>query len=60
MTRTSPTKDLFLSNNRLEVFKSLSINNINIIARVSDGYINLNQLCKAGKKEFSEWKRNKK
>ena len=28
--------------------------------RESDGYINLNQICKAGGKEFSEWKRNKK
>jgi hypothetical protein len=25
-----------------------------------DGFINLNQLCKAGGKEFKEWKRNKK
>ena len=59
MTTVSLKNDQ-LPNNRLEVFKSLSINNINIIARISDGYINLNQLCKAGGKEFSEWKRNKK
>jgi hypothetical protein len=26
----------------------------------SDGYINLNQLCKAGEKEFKTWKENKK
>ena len=57
---TADLKNDQLPNNRLEVFKSLSINNINIIARISDGYINLNQLCKAGGKEFSEWKRNKK
>ena len=59
MTTVSLENDQ-LSNNRLEVFKSLSINNINIIARISDGYINLNQICKAGEKEFKEWKRNKK
>jgi len=38
----------------------LSLNRIPIISRKEDGYINLTALCKAGKKEFNEWKRNKK
>jgi len=38
----------------------LSLNSIPIISRKEDGYINLTALCKAGKKEFNEWKRNKK
>ena len=38
----------------------LSLNIIPIISRKEDGYINLTALCKAGKKEFNEWKRNKK
>ena len=33
---------------------------IPIISRKEDGYINLTSLCKAGNKEFNEWKRNKK
>jgi hypothetical protein len=52
-----------LPNNYIDIFKSdklLTLNNINIIARSSDGYINLNQLCKAAGKEFYEWKKNKK
>jgi len=53
-----------LSNNNLQVFKldndrSLQLQGINIIARQEDGYINLNQLCKAGSKDFRAWKRNK-
>ena len=38
----------------------LSLNSIPVISRKEDGYINLTALCKAGKKEFNEWKRNKK
>jgi hypothetical protein len=52
-----------LPNNCMEVFKShrlLTLNNINIIARSSDGYINLNQLCDAGNKRFRKWKEHKK
>ena len=54
-----------LSNNTIQPFKfnldqTLDLKNINIIARKEDGYINLNQLCQAGNKEFSEWKRSKK
>lgn len=40
--------------------KILCLNGVNILARKSDGYINLNQLCKAAGKDFKEWKRNKK
>ena len=52
-----------LSNNDNQIFKSdkvLSLNNINIISRLSDGYINLTQLCQAGKKNYFHWKENKK
>ena len=38
----------------------LSLNSIPIISRKEDGYINLTALCKAGKKDFKEWNRNKK
>ena len=37
MTRTSPTKDLFLSNNRLEVFKSNTQQQQNVLSKSSDG-----------------------
>ena len=40
--------------------KKLTLNGINIIQRNEDGYINLTALCKAGKKELKEWKRNSK
>ena len=40
--------------------KKLTLNGINIIQRKEDGYINLTALCKAGKKELKEWKRNSK
>jgi hypothetical protein len=53
-----------LSNNELQVLKPqldnvLSVNNVQIISRKEDGYINLNQLCKAGKKDFRAWKKTK-
>ena len=38
--------------------ENLKINDIEIISRKEDGYINLNQLCKAGNKEFYHWKEN--
>lgn len=38
---------------------SLVLNNITIISRSEDGYINVTQLCKAGGKEFKHWKENK-
>ena len=38
---------------------SLVLNNITIISRPEDGYINATQLCKAGGKEFKHWKENK-
>jgi len=40
---------------RSDFNKTLSLNDITIIARPSDGYINATQLCKAGNKEFSNW-----
>lgn len=44
---------------KLQLDKILSVNNVQIIARKEDGYINLNQLCKAGNKDFRKWKENK-
>ena len=62
---TAPLQKIQLSNNTIQIFKldnnkSLELQGINIIARKEDGYINLNQLCKAGGKEFREWKKIKK
>ena len=61
-TTTDYLENSQLSNIGDNIFKSnksLLLNNINIIARASDGYINLNQICKAAGKEFKEWKKNK-
>ena len=54
--------DLRSDKNNVSMIKDniLSLNSIPIISRREDGYINLTALCKAGKKEFKEWKRNKK
>ena len=38
----------------------LVLNNIEIISRKIDGFINLTAVCQAGKKDFKEWNRNKK
>jgi predicted GIY-YIG superfamily endonuclease len=40
--------------------KQLILNGVQIIARQSDGFINLNQLCKAGGKQIKRWKENEK
>ena len=37
----------------------LTLNDIEIIARKSDGFINATQMCKAGGKQFKHWKENK-
>ena len=37
----------------------LDIEGMNVICRVSDGYINATQLCKAGDRKYSTWKRSK-
>jgi len=34
---------------------SLTLNNINIISREKDNYINIIQLCQAGDKKFNDW-----
>ncbi len=50
-----------LPNNTTQLFKSdkaLILNNVNIIARSSDGYINATQMCKAGGKLFGHYKEN--
>jgi hypothetical protein len=55
-----------LPNNDNQIFKSVNsdktliLNSFSVIARKEDGYINLNQLCKAGGKDFRKWKRNDK
>jgi len=38
----------------------LVLNNIEITTRLTDGYINLTALCKAGNKEYFKWNENKK
>ena len=35
--------------------KSLVLNDISIISRAEDGFINATELCKAGGKEFKHW-----
>ncbi len=55
---------IHIENNKLKIVsnsdKFLVLNDIPIIARKEDGYINLTQLCKAGNKEYFHWKENKK
>lgn len=56
-------KNLNLNNNKLKIpvhEKVLVLNDVSIIARKNDGYINLTQLCRAGNKEYFHWKENKK
>jgi hypothetical protein len=45
---------------RLSHEASLSIEGVNIICRTSDGYVNATQLCKAGDKEYKNWKKSQK
>jgi hypothetical protein len=37
------------------ISKTLTLNNVNIISRPEDNYINATQLCQAGNKKFSHW-----
>ena len=39
---------------------ALPLDGFNIICRASDGYINASQLCKAGGKLFSNWRKSQK
>ena len=62
---TAPCKNNLLSNNSVQTFKlqldhALSLNNVKIIARKSDGYINASALCKAGKKLWKNYFQNAK
>ena len=70
---TERLQNLQLSNKTSQVFKSdnredkristdqkLSVKGIVVVSRAEDGYINLNQLCKAGGKNFFHWKELKK
>ena len=36
-------------------FRSLTINNVIIISRIQDNFINATQLCKAGDRNFNDW-----
>ncbi len=38
-----------------KIQSTLSINNVDIISRMEDNYINATQLCQAGNKKFSHW-----
>jgi len=55
-------KNIITDNSKLILTsnKQLILNGVQIIARQSDGFINLNQLCKAGKKQVFHWKENEK
>jgi hypothetical protein len=44
----------------LERDQIFHLNNVNIIARASDGYIDLTALCQAGNKQYKHWFTNKK
>jgi hypothetical protein len=58
--KTDPFQNNQPSNNTTQIFKSdkaLILNNINIIARSSDGYINATQMCQAGGRLFADYKR---
>jgi hypothetical protein len=49
--QTFPETILHTDNNS----KTLTLNNVNIISRPEDNYINATQLCQAGNKKFSHW-----
>lgn len=56
--KNSDTNDL--NKNSLNLFRNLSdtnliLNNVEIIYRKTDGYINVTKLCKAGGKKFNHW-----
>ncbi len=38
-----------------KIQSTLSINNVDIISRMEDNYINATQLCQAGNKQFNDW-----
>lgn len=62
---TQSTTSITLSSTTEQNFKTLfedkilKLNNIDIIARKEDGYINLTAMCKAGKKLISHYMENK-
>jgi hypothetical protein len=59
---TSKITDNIINSNRVvkpSFAKTLVLNDITIIARPGDGFINATELCKAGGKEFSNWLKNK-
>ena len=61
---TTTAQSTQLSNNTIQPFKlqldqTLILNNVKIISRKEDGYINVTELCKSSNKLFSNWKQNK-
>ncbi len=42
-------------NNNIQPIQTLKLNNIDIISRCEDNYINATQLCQAGGKQFADW-----
>ena len=61
---TAPNQSIQLSNNTTHTFKfqldqTMVLNNVKIIARKEDGYINVTELCKSSNKLYSNWKQNK-
>jgi prophage antirepressor-like protein len=45
------------SNGLVMQSKKMTINSCTIVMREEDGYVNVSELCKAGKKEFKAWNR---
>jgi hypothetical protein len=42
-------------NNNLQLIHTLKLNNIDVISRNEDNYVNAIQLCQAGGKQFNDW-----
>jgi hypothetical protein len=42
-------------NNNIQPIQILKLNNIDVISRCEDNYINATQLCQAGGKQFADW-----
>ena len=48
-------QDEIQENDEIKNDQSLVINNVTIISRTEDNYINATQLCQAGEKKFNDW-----
>ena len=55
-TKSNNNLPIKINNNiQLQQYKTLKLNNVNIISRCQDNYINATQLCQAGNKQFYHW-----